>query len=605
MGTVGSKLSMVGVINIYVVFVFALSCFDQLEAAETKEPSFLKLDRHSGQCKRSKKCARKGGNCIGLGHAVPTGASQHGYCDRRKQCKCFSTNVNQASCKPKGKCTKKGGKCYGQGEDIPNGAEYVGWCNKKSQCKCWREVAVTAPSPLIVCGEHRRCKSRGGSCYKNPPENFKSLGFFCNRKSKCKCYRESAPPTPGVRSSVCTVGGKTPGERCKFPFKFRGHWYNDCTMVGADDAKLWCSTKTDKLGTHVTGNWGHCGRCDQAAEKRPNFHFSCSMTNPKTKGVTGNSFQKWPNNEVPYQFDSSFTSTDRLAFIEATKHISAVTCISFVHKFASKYLRVRRDCSCGGSCFSGAYVEGLGAGSPRNMAVGSPCLDPNNQNSVGLLIHEILHALGIGHTQTRPDRNSYISVNYQNIQGGSSQFQLCSSCNTYGIPYDCLSIMHYRAWAFAPQSQQGKYSMTAKSSSCDLLKTNKVLRSTDIQLINKIYGCSSPAPTPAPAPSPITPSASSSCSGNCGGKALNCWCDAACTSYNDCCNDKATYCSSPSPSPPSPPSPPPPPPPPTNTCTLTCSNSCGSKVSCFSKSCYCDSFCFLYNDCCVDKFYYC
>ena len=139
-----------------------------------------------------------------------------------------------------------------------------------------------------------------------------------------------------------------------------------------------------------------------AAEMLPNFHHLCFMKNPSTKVVAGLSFQKWTNNQVPYQFDSSFTNTDRLTFVKATQQIAAVTCISFVEASASQYLQVRRDCSCGGSCFAGAYVEGLGAGSPRVMGVGSPCLDPNNQNSVGLLVHEILHVilLKILHTQS-------------------------------------------------------------------------------------------------------------------------------------------------------------------------------------------------------------
>ena len=54
------------------------------------------------------------------------------------------------------------------------------------------------------------------------------------------------------------------------------------------------------------------------------------MKNPNTKGVAGLSFQKWSNNQVPYQFDSSFTNTDRQTFYKATQQISAVTCVSYL-----------------------------------------------------------------------------------------------------------------------------------------------------------------------------------------------------------------------------------------------------------------------------------
>ena len=130
-------------------------------------------------------------------------------------------------------------------------------------------------------------------------------------------------------------------------------------------------------------------------------------------GGSGNLFEKWPGNTVPYLFTSSFTSNDRKTFKAATKQIADATCVKFTEGWASKYLRVIRDCpctgtgtqcTCTGSCFEGGETDGLGAASPRWLRIGRACLDPNSQGDIGFLVHEILHALGIVHTQKRPDR---------------------------------------------------------------------------------------------------------------------------------------------------------------------------------------------------------
>ncbi len=59
-----------------------------------------------------------------------------------------------------------------------------------------------------------------------------------------------------------------PPKNCVFPFSFRGSTFNSCTNEGGDvSGELWCSTKTDKFGNHVRGNWEICPEgCDLETE---------------------------------------------------------------------------------------------------------------------------------------------------------------------------------------------------------------------------------------------------------------------------------------------------------------------------------------------------
>uniref|UniRef100_A0A0N4Z7J6 Metalloendopeptidase n=1 Tax=Parastrongyloides trichosuri TaxID=131310 RepID=A0A0N4Z7J6_PARTI len=77
------------------------------------------------------------------------------------------------------------------------------------------------------------------------------------------------------------------------------------------------------------------------------------------------------------------------------------------------------------------------------------------QKKIGLIIHEIGHSLGLLHEQQRPDRDDYISVDFNNIKQEAKigyELRNISVYLTYLTEYDYGSVMHYKPFDFSINS---------------------------------------------------------------------------------------------------------------------------------------------------------
>ncbi|KAA0184408.1 hypothetical protein HAZT_HAZT005377 [Hyalella azteca] len=102
-------------------------------------------------------------------------------------------------------------------------------------------------------------------------------------------------------------------------------------------------------------------------------------------------------------------------------------------------------------------------------------------------MHELLHALGLRHEHSRPDRDLHIAVNWNNIKPGSRHhFQVDNGYTFLDIPYDFDSVMHYGRNAFAKNSSVGV--LTALTSPTRPLG-GAVLTELDRRRLQVLYGC--------------------------------------------------------------------------------------------------------------------
>lgn len=160
---------------------------------------------------------------------------------------------------------------------------------------------------------------------------------------------------------------------------------------------------------------------------------------------------KWTGAVMPYRL-AGIDSRGQSALRQAIAEYAAKTCI-VIRPYRSgdrNYVNLIK----GGGCYS--YIGMLNQGA-QTISIGNGC------QYKATVVHEIMHALGFWHEQSRLDRDQYITVGWSNMnQAMRSQFKKVtnSQAQTFNYPYDLVSVMQYHNTAF---SANGRNTMTAKS----------------------------------------------------------------------------------------------------------------------------------------------
>ena len=159
----------------------------------------------------------------------------------------------------------------------------------------------------------------------------------------------------------------------------------------------------------------------------------------------------------------------------AIDHVNASTNICLVPRTTQSNYLVFQDTDY--ACWS--YVGQIG---------GAQAINVHSACGFGAAVHEICHAAGMWHEQSRNDRDTYVTINTANIQSGyGSNFDKYGGWGTESGAYDYGSIMHYGAFAFSSNGLPTISVRTPPAAAGTSIGQRGGLSGGDVAALNAIY----------------------------------------------------------------------------------------------------------------------
>ncbi|KAG8125984.1 hypothetical protein E2320_021100 [Naja naja] len=213
-----------------------------------------------------------------------------------------------------------------------------------------------------------------------------------------------------------------------------------------------------------------------------NFHQDDIVYKRRTQrsamSCSGNCY--WPRSEdglvkIPVNISPEFSVEHKDVIIKAMEEFVSLTCIRFIkHTVEYDYINIVP----GDRCWS--YFGKIG-GRQQLSLLKHGCIYK------GLIQHELNHALGFLHEQTRSDRDNYVKINLEYVAKGEwGNFEKGNTTNL-DLPYDYDSVMHYGAYDFS--NTAGKPTIIPIPNGSVPIGQRIGLSNLDVKKINKLYSC--------------------------------------------------------------------------------------------------------------------
>jgi hypothetical protein len=156
-------------------------------------------------------------------------------------------------------------------------------------------------------------------------------------------------------------------------------------------------------------------------------------------GYDASSFRRWNDGVIPYAFAGDVSQTNRNYAIQAMNEWQAVSGLRFIPRTnQTDYIYLMNDSG------NWSYVGRIG---------GRQEIGIFNWSARFVVAHELAHAAGFIHEQSRPDRDQYVEIRWDRIPDNlENNFTIWEGSATSGA-YDFESIMHYFPTAFSTNGQ--------------------------------------------------------------------------------------------------------------------------------------------------------